>query len=165
MAQVLTVDQQIEDDHRQARDGVFDLLQACQEHNTRKAKEMIDLIDMVAGPHWRWEEEALYPAVSKMTEELQDSLLKEHDGVIVAVQRVNDILKQKKLAPPDWEEISDGARCMLYHIVTCNGLIIMIEKLSDDDLSNIRQAIFTAQRDEVRLLEWSRTLRERPVPS
>ncbi|MFQ5874305.1 MAG: hemerythrin domain-containing protein [Dehalococcoidia bacterium] len=161
MAQVLTPDQQIQDDHRQARDGIFDLLQACQERNPRRAREIVDLIDMVAGPHWRWEEEALYPAVGQLSEELRLSLLKEHDEVIEAVQKVTDILKQKNIPPQDWEEIRNKILAMLYHIATCDGLVIMIEKLSDNDLVNIRQAIFVAQRDEVRLLEWAQTLRKK----
>ncbi len=161
MAQVLTADQQIQDDHRQARDGIFDLLEACQKTDLRRAREILDFSDTVAGPHWRWEEEALYPAVGKIAEELQVSLLKEHDEVIEAVQRVTDILKKKKLAPPDWEEIKHKIRAMLYHITTCDGLIIMIEVLSEDDLADIRQAIFVAQREEVRLLEWAKTLRQR----
>lgn len=53
--------QELADDHRQARDLILEMVQVCRERKVRRAREIVSLIDMVAGPHWRWEEEGLYP--------------------------------------------------------------------------------------------------------
>ncbi|MBI2917873.1 MAG: hemerythrin domain-containing protein [Chloroflexi bacterium] len=163
VGQILDPSKELQEDHRQARDGLLDLLKACQERDLKKAREIVAFIDAVAGPHWRWEEEGLYPALRQLSEDLAHSLLREHDEVIEGVARLTELFKRRgvsRYAPTDWAEAAGLVPRLLYHVATCDGLVIMMEKLGEDELFSLRQAIFLARHQGLTLLEWARQRRE-----
>jgi hypothetical protein len=69
-------------DHRQVRDGLIELTNALQAKDIKRAREILGQIDKLVGPPFRFEEEALYPALRVFLGEYIDDLIKEHDGVI-----------------------------------------------------------------------------------
>ncbi len=151
--------QELQDDHRRARDGMFDLLRALERGNMREAKEIMAFVDLVAGPHWRWEEEALYPLLQRFSEELVHNLLKEHDKVIDAVQGLTALVSRRALTPEDLERARKLTLPILYHVATCDGLILWMEMLDEEERQDLRQAIFAARKEGIPLLQWARTVR------
>lgn len=170
MAMVLPLEQELQDDHKKALDAIFDLLKAIEGRDAPKARETMGIIDMASGPHWRWEEEALYPALRQFSDELVDGLLKEHDDYIDAVAELTSRFKKKGLSgllrgqglsAGDWARARELTQTLIYHLATCDGLLMWIEILGEEDELTIRQAIFSARRDGIPLLEWARKLRQR----
>lgn len=182
MAMVLPLEQELQDDHKRALDGIFDLLKAIDDRDVQRAREIVAFIDLASGPHWRWEEEALYPALRQFSDELVDGLMTEHDtyidavaelsllferqdvadtngGVGSAVGRLASRLRRKSLTQEDWDRARDLTRHLIYHLATCDGLIMWTEILDEEYKRAIRQAIFTARREGIPLLEWARKLR------
>ncbi len=159
VGQILDPSKELQDDHRKARDGLLDLLKAIQDRDVKRAREIVSFIDAVAGPHWRWEEEGLYPLLRQLSEDLPHSLLREHDEVIEGVDRLTQLLKPKRLDPEAWDEAARTVPRLLYHVATCDGLVIMMERLSEDDLYDIRQAIFLSRHQGLPLLEWAKQRR------
>lgn len=170
MAMVLLLEQELQDDHKKALDAIFDLLKAVERRDARQARQTIGLIDLASGPHWRWEEEALYPALRQFSDELVDGLTKEHDDYIAAVAELRSRFKEQGLigllrrggpGVEDWTRARDLTRTLMYHLATCDGLVMWIEILGAGDKQTVRQAIFVARREGIPLLEWSEKMRQR----
>jgi len=45
------------------RDGLLDIMSALEAKDVKKAREVLGKLDALVGPHFRFEEEALYPAL------------------------------------------------------------------------------------------------------
>ena len=164
VGQILDPVKEIQDDHKKARDDYFDFLQAVDNHNASRAKEIFHILDVVMGAHWKWEEESLYESVKQqLSEDLYNSLIKEHDECIVVMSKLAAIFKKWRLSDKDWAEARKVAMPIIYHIATCDGLPIMMERLGEEDMWNLRQAIFAARRENIPLLEWAEKQRKRKV--
>lgn len=162
VGQILDPVREIQDDHKKARDAYFEFVKAIDERNKRQAKDIFNILDQVMGPHWKWEEESLYLAVKEhLSEELYNSLMKEHDECIDMMRKLDAIFKKWFLSAADWAEAKKSAILILYHIATCDGLAIMMERLGEEDLWNLRQAIFAARQKAIPLLNWAKMLRKR----
>lgn len=164
VGQVLDPVHEIQDDHKKARDAYFDFIKALDEHNSGQAKDIFHILDVVMGAHWKWEEESLYESVKQqLSEDLYNSLMKEHDECIVVMAQLDAIFKKRRLSDEDWAEAKKLAMPIIYHIATCDGLPIMMERLGEEDLWNLRQAIFAARRENIPLLEWAEKQRKRKI--
>jgi len=51
------------EDHRKVRDGILEITEALGRRDMKKAKEVISRLNILVGPHFRYEEEHLYPAL------------------------------------------------------------------------------------------------------
>jgi hypothetical protein len=118
----------------------------------------------VAGPHFRYEEEALYPALVEIFgEEYVQKLLGDHDRAIGNAKRLIELARKDPLTDNDVAEAIRLLRMILPHVSDCDRLSIMVERISKPKV----QAILTA-RDRslsagLNLLEWADQVRGRPV--
>lgn len=155
--------QMFREEHRQTRDALFDLLDAFSDRDNARAGELLGKIAGLTGPHFRYEEETMYPLlVQVFGPEYIDSLIDDHDGAIAAARRLVE-LAGGTLDDAAVKEAHSLVRQILPHVSDCDGLSIMVEKLTPDDVV----AIF-AKRDETQaagldLLTWDATVRTRPV--
>jgi len=157
--------QTFRDEHRAVRDALFDLIDAFRAHDRERAASLVGRIAALTGPHFRYEEETMYPAlVDTFGAAYVDSLLDDHDGAIAGAQRLAELVS----APIGDEEADEGAtiaRSILPHVSDCDGLSIMVERLDDEVIRSIfdtRQRSLAAGLD---LLTWARDVRRRPVLS
>lgn len=65
------------EDHRKIRDGLLDLAGAATQGDLGKARSTLGEIDALVGPHFRYEEEALYSALREFLGEYVDSLIED----------------------------------------------------------------------------------------
>ena len=151
-------------EHREIRDALLGLVQAFQARDLERARPLLLRTAELTGPHFRYEEDAMYPAlVPNFGDEYIDKLLGDHDRAIGASQRLVEITKHNTLTDL---EVRDGIRHvwgLLPHLSDCDGLSIMVECLPENQV----EAIFTA-RDHSRhanldLLTWASTIRPRPA--
>lgn len=71
------------DEHRKIRDTVNSLVGALREGDAAQARELLRELDGLAGPHFRYEEETMYPALRPwFPAGYIDSKLADHDGAI-----------------------------------------------------------------------------------
>lgn len=68
------------EDHRKVRDSLLDLAGAAEAGELDKARNILGEIDKMVGPHFRYEEEQLYPTLREFLGDYADSLVAEHDG-------------------------------------------------------------------------------------
>ena len=151
------------DDHRQVRDGLLDIMDALKSKDVIKAREILGNLNIAIGPHFRYEEETLYPTLKVFLGEYVDQLLSEHDGVITTARTCAELLANETLTDDEAESASSAARELLIHVSNCDGLAILSERLSSEELDNMGDKLSAAREAGIPPLEWAETLRARPV--
>lgn len=152
-------------DHKMVRDILLKLLEEIEKKNVEGALEMLLELDKLGGPHFRAEEETMYPILRRFFgDEYYNRLLEEHDRIIRAGRKIAVILGKGSLTDEEAEElISLIRRDILPHPVTCEGLGIFMERLTADELRRIGESIIMARKEGVPLLQWAESIRERKV--
>lgn len=150
------------EEHRQVRDGLLDLLDAFADRDNEKAGALLGQIAVLTGPHFRYEEETMYPSLVQIFgADYIDALIDDHDGIIAGARRLVE-LAGSDLGDAEVDEARKLIRTVLPHVSDCDGLSIMVERLTDAEVD----AIFANRADSLAagldLLTWDSTVRQRP---
>ncbi len=151
---------QFREDHRNVRDGLLDIIDALEVKDVSKAREILGGLDTLLGPHFRFEEEAFYPALRVFLGEYVDELLKEHDGVIETARSCAELLEKESLTDEEAKEAAHAARTLLVHVSNCDGLAILSERLKPEELDDLGEKFKGAREAGVPLLQWAETIRK-----
>lgn len=151
-------------EHRQVRDALLDLIQAFQTRDKQRVSSLLGHIAALTGPHFRYEEEALYPGlVDIFGQEYVQKLLGDHDFAIGAAKKLVEIAGKGSLAEADATKAMALVRRILPHVSDCDGLSIMVERLAEDKVQTILAARDKALAADLDLLQWSSRVRGRPA--
>lgn len=164
MTVVTTFTETFRQEHRQVRDLLFDVISAFQGRDLERARTLLGEIAALTGPHFRYEEEALYPnLVDVFGPDYVDKLLADHDQAVRTARRLVELAGLASLSDAEVDEAVAGARSILPHVSDCDGLSIMVERFPDGIVGDILSARDRALAADVDLLSWARTIRDRPA--
>lgn len=149
------------EDHRKVRDGLLDLASAAEAGDVLKARNILGQIDTLVGPHFRYEEETLYPALREFLGDYVDSLIEEHGGAIDTAKVAAKVLSQSSLSKEEGKVVSKAARALLVHVSNCDGLNILAERFPKKKLDELGNAYAESRAAGVPLLRWADTIRKR----
>jgi len=149
------------EDHRKVRDGLLELASAAEKGDLIQARKSLNQIDALVGPHFRYEEEALYPALREYLGEYIDRLLAEHDEAIKTAQTAATLLAKPSLTSEEGRAAASAARALLVHVSNCDGLNILVERFSTQQLEHLAAQFAQARQANVPLLEWADQIRQR----
>lgn len=77
------------DEHRAVRDGLLELTESFKKGDREKVTALLGQVASLTGPHFRYEEETLYPAlVDIFGQKYIEKLFADHDRVIGAAKRL-----------------------------------------------------------------------------
>jgi len=153
------------DEHRAVRDALFDLDDALRSRDRERAAGIVERIAVLTGPHFRYEEESLYPALVEIFgDSYVESLLDDHDGAIAGARRLAE-LTSVPIGDDEAEEGTEIARSILPHVSDCDGLSIMVERLDEGVVSSIFDARARSLDENLDLLAWADRIRRRPALS
>ncbi len=128
----------------------------------QKAGELLGKIAGLTGPHFRYEEETLYPSLVQIFgAEYVDSLIDDHDGAISGARRLVE-LAGGNLGDTEVDEARKIIRGILPHVSDCDGLSIMVERLEDQEVAGILANRDSSLAENLDLLTWDDTVRTRP---
>ena len=147
------------EDHRKVRDGLLDIIKALKAKDVVTARQILGNLNVLVGPHFRYEEETLYPALRTLLGEYVDQLIKEHDGVIDTARACAALLQKDTLSDKEATEASNAARAILIHVSNCDGLAILSERLTPEELDHLGTKYASARAAGVPLLDWAATIR------
>ncbi len=151
------------EEHRLVRDGLFDLIDAFAERDNGRAGELLGYIAGLTGPHFRYEEETLYPLLVQIFgPEYVDGLIDDHDVAISAARQLV-ALAGGEIGDEEIKESRRLIRTILPHVSDCDGLSIMVERLSADEVAQVFAKRDETQAANLDLLTWDDTVRTRPV--
>ncbi len=153
----------LKSDHRVVRDILLELIEASSRRDAIKSLELLIRLDKLGGPHFRFEEESLYPALEKyFGQEYYEYLLSAHDRIIRSSKTLSEILGKGEISEEEAGRLPDIIRNeILPHPIECDGLTMLAEKLSQVELEEIRQNLKVALKADIPLLEWADKVRER----
>jgi hypothetical protein len=147
-------------EHRHIRDAILDLIAAARSGDRIGAQRLVARLAELTGPHFRYEEERLYPAlVGFYGPEYVESLCTEHDAAIESARGLAELVERDDQSLSDRERIVTLARGLLPHVSDCEGLSIMVERLPEAEVAGILRARRRARRDDLGLLRWADTTR------
>ncbi len=149
------------EDHRKVRDGLLAIIGALQTKDVVKARKILDEINVLVGPHFRYEEETLYPSLRVLLGEHVDQLLSEHDGVIATARSCAELLKKDSLTDGEAKQAASAARELLVHVSNCDGLSILSERLNKKEIDDLSEKLAAARKAGVPLLDWATTIRKK----
>lgn len=150
-------------EHRAVRDTLLALVTAFQNRDAPHARALLGAAAELAGPHFRYEEEALYPAlVSVFGAGYVEHLLAEHDRAIGRAARLVEIAGGD-ITEEEAREAVEHVRRILPHVSDCDGLSIMVEVLPPAELGEIFDARARSLAEGLPLFEWSEKVRERSL--
>lgn len=159
MAQTLDPISEFREDHRRVRDDILSITEALRNKDVEKARDILGELNVLVGPHFRYEEEVLYPALRKFLGEYVDQLLKEHDNVIETAKVCAGLLAKDELTDQESEDAQKAAMALLVHVSNCDGLAILSERFNREELDDLGRKFAEAREKNVPLLEWADTIR------
>ena len=148
------------EDHRKVRDYLLDLADAAEDGDVVKAGGILGQIDALIGPHFRYEEETLYPAMKEFLGDYVDSLIEEHGGAIDTAKTAAKVLSQSSISEEEGQVVAKAARALLVHVSNCDGLNILTERFSQEKLDKLGEAFAQSRVAGVPLLCWADTIRK-----
>ena len=151
-------------EHRTVRDLLLELVDAFESRDLGRANALLGKTAAVTGPHFRYEEDALYPAVvSIFGGEYVEKLLGDHDFAISSAARLVELAAQDALDDKRVDEAIRLVRGILPHVSDCDGLSIMVEVLPPAAVESLLATRAAALEDGLDLLSWAAEVRTRPV--
>jgi hypothetical protein len=154
------------EEHRVVRDLLLDLVAAFEARDPVRARGVLAELARVTGPHFRYEEEALYPAlVHVFGADYVEKLLADHDLAIGSVGQLSELAARDTLDQAEAEEGVRLTRGILPHVSDCEGLTIVAELFSQDQLETVLAVRRKARAEGLGLLTWAVCTRTRTWPS
>lgn len=150
-------------EHRVVRDTLLELIQAYQRREHARITALLTEAAAFVGPHFRYEEEALYPAlIDIFGEEYVEKLLSDHDQAIGTARHLVELSGQEALSDEEVARATRLVRSILPHVSDCDGLSIMVERLPEETVAAILAARERARQAGLDLLQWAGQVRTRP---
>lgn len=148
------------DEHRAIRDLLFDLVQAFRSRDQAGVNFFVNNLVGLAGPHFRYEEETLYPALLDLVSQEQVlNLLNDHDYAIAAIRKLKQLGSQSELTALDSRTGADCAQDLIAKVFRCDGLSIVIERLPEQSIRETMSARSRAVEANLNLLQWAGSIR------
>lgn len=154
---------QLHADHKQVRDTLLDLISAVERRDAVKSLEILIRLDKLTGPHFRFEEESFYPAVTQFFgDDYHQYLLGVHDRIIRTAKELAGVFGKGEITEEEAARLPGVIRTqVLTHPVECEGLALFAERLSKKELDRIADNLEASQKADVPLLTWADTIRAR----
>ena len=152
-------------EHRIVRDTLLDLVQAFEDRDRERIHILLTSVARFTGPHFRYEEESMYPALTGIFgEEYVQKLLRDHDR---AIEVAEELVQLSSKADLTGEDVMAAIRLIrgsvMPHVSDCDGLSIMVETLPEAEVQNILDCRRQSLAAGLDLLTWAKTIRRRPA--
>lgn len=150
------------EEHREIRDLLFDMITSFGKEDFEKSGALLQRLDILTGPHFRYEEESLYPALIEVYGEAYiNKLLTDHDLAIARAKKLSSMIDKGSNEKDDITDCVNTVRSILPHVSDCEGLSIMVERMDDEIINTICDSMENARKENIPLIEWSETSRNR----
>lgn len=153
------------EEHREIRDTLLTLIRSFETLDVAQAATNLRKVLEVMGPHFRYEEESMFPALTPLFgSEYVDRLLTEHDIAIGIAIRLDNAASQSEMTVAEGSRMASLIRSrLLPHVSDCDGLSIMVERLPYETISAILTARDLALSQGLDLFSWASRIRKRPA--
>jgi hypothetical protein len=148
-------------EHREIRDAVLNLIQALRNRDQPKVRSFLTQVAQFTGPHFRYEEEAIYRDLSDLLDaKYVGTLFINHDRAIAAVQRLAELAIRNRLNEQENREATTLCRSLI-HVLECDELSMMMELLPEEKIQAALAARERCRDDDLDLITWAEGVRHR----
>ena len=152
-------------EHRAARDAFLGIAQALRDREPARIGPLMDQANRGIGPHMRYEEEEMYPALAPLYgDEHVERMLQDHDRAFGVAGRLMELASHDPITDEDVEEGERLVRRMLPHVTDCDGLVLAIEVLPEERQRALFAARDRALADGHTMMEWGERRGRTPLP-
>ena len=153
-------------EHRIVRDALLDLIQAFVGRDRSRIQDLIGQVAKYTGPHFRYEEESLYPELVQIFgSEYVERLFSDHDRAIATARQLAALGAKESLSDREVNQAVTWVRSILPHVSDCDGLSIMVERLEEEKVQAIFDSRERSNAAGLNLLAWAEQVRKRPLPT
>lgn len=143
-------------EHRSVRDLIMELIQAFKAREQDKIRIRLEDLAALTGPHFRYEEESLYPQLTAFfTDEYVTKLYSDHSMAIGNAKKLISIANQKALTDEDITLAVRTLQSIMPHVSDCDGLSILIETLPSEDIQKVLDTRDIARSKNLNLIQWA----------
>ncbi len=125
-------------DHQEVVSTLANLRNAISRRDIAEVRALLEVTDKHVGPHFKFEELYLYPALRRFVGEAYvQRLINEHDGIFRSVRRLRQLAGETSWSEADHESAMTNLDLIYEHPIGCDGLSLWIERMTlqeQDDL-------------------------------
>lgn len=149
--------QEFHSDHQKVVSALFDLRQAISARDIGRVRSILGAAEDLVGPHFKFEELYLYPALERFLGEVYSKrLLNEHDGVFRSVRRIAELAQKDAWSDADYQSAQANLELIYEHPISCDGLSLWMERLPAEEAQQLYQKMQEVRRQGTRLSEYYR---------
>ncbi len=153
-------------EHRAVRDTILALVSAFQSKDKETIWPLLEELAGLTGPHFRYEEESLYPELTAFfTDEYVAKLYGDHDMAIANAKRLIALASVDSLSDEQSRDAVRILQSIMPHVSDCDGLSILIETLPEKTIQAVLDTREAAREENLPLTKWADGPRNRPIPS
>lgn len=153
---------QLKSEHDQINDTLLDMISALMREDLTQFKKLLKSFDEKAGPHFRFDEEAVYPSlVGIYYPGYLVKLYTDHDLAIARYNLLVDLFRKDNLTQSDFAEGIRHVRMIIHYISGCQILPIAKIPLDEEQIKRLKSIHKKSLSDNMGLTTWSDTQRNR----
>ncbi|NBC83954.1 MAG: hemerythrin domain-containing protein [Bacteroidetes bacterium] len=150
------------EEHRTIRDMLLDLITHIIQTDRQACMEQLNELAIITGPHFRYEEESLYPILTRFYGDgYINKLFTDHDMAIGRAFAIDRVFKEEFDKKEKRTEAINHVRGLLPHVSDCQGLIMFAEKFNDDEIEQVIDTKTRVLKENYHLIDWATNIRER----
>lgn len=149
--------QAFKEEHKAILDHLLMLRGAIRHGDSSEARRIVNSLDVIMGPHFRVEEEALYPMLKEyFGEEKVQRLLEEHSVATEAMNEFKQNIGNETYVKEHGEVVLKKLQGFFMHVTSCDGLSIIIEKFPEDQKRKLAFHLAKVRAEAIPLTLWKR---------
>ena len=144
-------------DHQHVVAALFELRQAIAERNVPGVRQILGAAEGLVGPHFKFEELYLYPALEPFLGEAYGKrLLNEHDGIFRSIRKIAQLSQSDSWDDAQYQSAMANLELIYEHPISCDGLSLWIERLPESRREGLLQKMLDTRKQGTRLSEYYR---------
>lgn len=126
--------QEFHADHQKVVGALFELRQAIAGSDIGRVRFILNGAEDLVGPHFKFEELYLYPALEQfLGESYIKRLVNEHDGVFRSVRHIARLAGKDSWSDNERRSAEANLDLIYEHPISCDGLSLWMERLSPEE--------------------------------
>jgi hypothetical protein len=149
--------QEFHSDHQKVVVALCELRQAIANYDVPGVRKILGCAENLVGPHFKFEELYLYPALERfLGESYTKKLYNEHDGVFRSIRRIAHLAQNDTWSEVEQESAKTNLELVYEHPIACDGLSLWMEKLGEREQEGLFQKMCEVREQATPLSEYYR---------
>lgn len=142
-----------EADHRAVLDGLLAIQAAVLKGDLPAARKVLGELNEMVGPHFKFEDEYLYPVLRRFLGNRVDQLYQEHDAAVEGAQALATLFEKDVLTPEERERAVGTLPTFFGHVANCDGLRLLAERLDPEEQDQLADKFEATKKERLLLTE------------